>query len=45
MDSVTLAPNWYCEVIPDRVSEQKPGIYRWQIEGAGVYIGRYTRLL
>ncbi len=43
-DAVSLPQDWYREVVADGVCAGKPGIYRWQIEGAGVYIGRYTKI-
>lgn len=44
MNAGPLPPDWYCEVVADGVCNKKPGIYRWEIEGAGVYIGRYTKI-
>lgn len=44
MNAVTLPPDWYCEIVADGVCTEKPGIYQWEIEGAGVYIGRYTKI-
>jgi hypothetical protein len=39
-----LAKDWYEFVISPGVDCSKPGVYRWQIEGAGVYVGKYTRI-
>jgi hypothetical protein len=39
-----LAKDWCAVVIASGVDCLKPGIYRWEIEGAGVYIGKYTRI-
>jgi hypothetical protein len=37
-----LPPDWCAPVICPGVDLAKPGIYRWVIDGAGVYIGKYT---
>lgn len=39
-----FAKDWCAVVIAPSVDCSKPGIYRWEIEGAGVYIGKYTRI-
>ena len=44
MDAVKLPTGWYNEIVVPGVCDMKPGIYRWQIHGAGVYIGRYTKI-
>ncbi|AXV15800.1 hypothetical protein CYG48_08890 [Neorhizobium sp. SOG26] len=38
-----LPKGWYLLYIADGVDPDRPGIYQWEIEGAGVYIGKYTR--
>ena len=46
MSSAKIPPEtWYIET-PDAegVDRCQPSIYRWTIEGAGVYIGQYTRI-
>lgn len=37
-----LPQNWYTLIIGDGVDPNLPGIYRWDIEGAGVYVGKFT---
>lgn len=39
-----LPKEWCTTVVNPGVDCTKPGIYRWDIEGAGVYIGKYTRI-
>jgi hypothetical protein len=41
---IKLPADWYEYVLRDGASEEKPGIYEWQIEGAGSYIGKYGRI-
>ena len=36
--------NWYERLIPDDVNLHGPGIYVWEIEGVGVYVGKARRL-
>lgn len=40
---IILAHDWYNEVIALGVDPTQPGIYEWQIEDVGLYIGQYTR--
>jgi len=42
--TVRLPAGWYDYILTDGVDEKKPGIYEWRIEGAGSYIGKYTRI-
>jgi hypothetical protein len=39
-----LAKDWCEFVISPGVDCSKPGVYRWLIEGAGVYVWKYTRI-
>jgi hypothetical protein len=41
---VSLQPNWFTRIEVDGVSDERPGIYEWRIEGVGVYIGKYGRI-
>ena len=34
--------SWYRYSLTDEVEEGLPGIYEWAVEGAGIYIGKYT---
>ncbi|HME27141.1 MAG TPA: hypothetical protein VKI44_38440 [Acetobacteraceae bacterium] len=43
-DVLVLTGHW-CKVIEEpNVDCSKPGIYRWRIEEAGTYIGKYTKI-
>ena len=37
-----LPIDWCTTVICSGVDLAKPGIYQWEIDGAGIYIGKYT---
>ena len=37
-----IPKNWYTLIENDGATLSLPGIYEWEIEGAGSYIGRYT---
>ncbi|TIN43082.1 MAG: hypothetical protein E5Y10_05455 [Mesorhizobium sp.] len=39
---ISMPEQWYTLSVADGVDPDLPGIYEWQIEGAGSYIGRYT---
>jgi hypothetical protein len=39
-----LPSNWYRYVVHDGVDTRKPGIYEWEIENSGSYIGKYTNI-
>lgn len=39
----TLSAPWYTLIVPDGVDPDLPGIYQWEIDGVGTYIGKYTR--
>ena len=43
-DRRVLPANWYEFTIIDGVDEKFPGIYEWQIEDVGSYIGKYGRI-
>lgn len=36
--------DWYERMIPETVDLHGPGIYVWEIEGAGIYVGKARRL-
>jgi hypothetical protein len=39
---IALPAKWYCYIV--KASEDRPGIYQWDIEAVGIYIGsRITR--
>ena len=38
-----LPSEWCSPIITPGVDLTKPGIYKWEIAGVGVYIGKYTR--
>lgn len=40
---IILEREWF-ELIDDGVDRSKCGIYRWEIAGAGVYIGKFGRV-
>jgi hypothetical protein len=40
----SLPAAWFRYSLAQGVSENKPGIYEWKIEGVGCYIGRYSRV-
>lgn len=37
-----LPSNWYSLIVVDGVDPNLPGIYQWEIEGGGIYIGKFT---
>ena len=37
-------PAWFREITRPCVTDRRPGIYEWRIEGFGVYIGQFTRV-
>ena len=37
-----MSGGWYRYCLTDGVDEGLPGIYEWAVEGAGIYIGKYT---
>lgn len=39
-----LPDEWYTLIVADGIDSSKPGLYQWQIEGAGCYIGKYTHI-
>src|SRR5665213_3240216 len=39
-----LTSDWCKVVVAENVDCSRPGIYRWQIDGTGVYIGKYTHI-
>jgi hypothetical protein len=39
-----LRVGWYRYVIHDNVDINRPGIYEWEIENSGSYIGKYTNI-
>ena len=39
---MALDEGWYRLVIPEGVDPSLPGIYQWDIDGIGTYVGRYT---
>jgi hypothetical protein len=41
---VVLPRDWYRYIVVDGVREDSPGIYEWQIEGRGSYIGKYKTI-
>jgi hypothetical protein len=41
---ITLPDNWHDIIVVDGVHKHLPGIYEWQIEGRGSYIGKYTHI-
>ena len=47
-DRVILTSDWCTSVIvpeiADGVDRSNPGIYQWTIEGAGIYIGKYSNI-
>ncbi len=43
-DSVMVPEEWCKVVVCPGVDCTKPGIYRWEIEMAGVYIGKYSNI-
>ena len=43
-ESFELPEDWFDLDVPDGVDPSKPGIYIWEIEGAGKYVGKYTRI-
>jgi hypothetical protein len=43
-DDMTLSKDWCSLVVASGVDCTKPGIYRWEIEGGGIYIGKYTNI-
>ncbi len=41
--SLTLPLDWCTPIVAPGVDLAKPGIYKWEIEGDGVYIGKYSK--
>ncbi|RWB89233.1 MAG: hypothetical protein EOQ52_12725 [Mesorhizobium sp.] len=41
-EALFLESGWYSYVLPENVDEKRPGIYQWNIDGVGSYIGKYT---
>lgn len=35
---------WFSLVVEPGVDQKKPGIYEWNIQGVGSYIGKYTHI-
>lgn len=44
VDRIALRPDWYAREIEATLDLERPGIYEWRIEGAGVYVGKALRL-
>lgn len=42
--SFELPEGWFDLDVAPGVSLDKPGIYIWEIEGTGKYVGKYTRI-
>ncbi len=40
---MALPPDWCSTIISPCVDLAKPGIYKWEIDGGGVYVGKYSR--
>jgi hypothetical protein len=38
----TLPINWFSLVVAPGVDTSMPGVYQWEIEGVGLYVGKYT---
>jgi hypothetical protein len=43
-DQMELAEDWFREDSPSGIDRQRPGIYLWQIEDVGIYVGHAARL-
>lgn len=43
-DLIKLPPTWCTVVRPAGLNEKASGLYQWEIEGAGVYVGKFKRL-
>jgi hypothetical protein len=41
---MTIPKGWYEYVVVDGVDVARPGIYEWEIDGWGTYIGKYTHI-
>jgi plasmid stability protein len=41
---IVLQPDWYRYYISSNVDVESPGLYEWNIEGRGIYIGKYRRI-
>ncbi len=39
MSKPVLPKNWHDYIVAEGVQENMPGIYKWEIEGVGSYIG------
>jgi hypothetical protein len=44
LDPVPLPPDWYEYEVKKGVDTSKPGLYEWEIEEVGSYIGKYKRI-
>jgi hypothetical protein len=42
--TLRLPKDWYEYVVVKGVDEARPGIYEWNIDGCGTYIGKYTHI-
>ena len=42
--NLRLPKDWYEYVVVKGVDEARPGIYEWNIDGCGTYIGKYTHI-
>jgi hypothetical protein len=42
--ALRLPKDWYEYVVIDGVDEARPGIYEWNIDGRGIYVGKYKRI-
>jgi hypothetical protein len=43
-ETFVLHQDWFTCVVVKGVNEANPGIYRWTIDGAGSYIGKYKSI-
>ena len=41
---ITLPSDWYIYKLSGDAVESRPGIYEWEIEGRGSYIGKYSKI-
>ena len=44
MNKSVLSKNWHEYFVVEGVQENLPGIYKWEIEGVGSYIGKYKSI-
>jgi hypothetical protein len=42
--NVANSAHWFDFVVADGVDRNQPGIYEWNIEGVGIYIGKYNSI-